>query len=133
MLYRAGALAAPPAGTDIQGMRGISGLSMIALLVVMAIVLLLVARSWESLAPAAMDVSGIPGMEAQAAGGTRPAGGTAGGAAPDERIVPPPGSIPPNGDDAQTPVERKFSGVRDARRTTDAHTRELEEALKKTE
>ena len=106
-------------------MRGVSGIGMIALIIVMAIVLLLVARSWQSLAPAAMDVSGIPGMEAQA-------GGTAGGQ--DEKIVPPPGSIPAGGDgDARTPTERKFSGVKDARRTTDAHTRELEEALKKTE
>ena len=106
---------------------------MIALLIVMAIVLLLVARSWESMAPAALDVSGIPGMEAPTGGGTGNAGGTAAGTAQDERIVPPPGSIPADGDDSKTPVERKFSGVRDARRTTDAHTRELEEALKKTE
>lgn len=112
-------------------MRGISGLSMIALLIVMAIVLLLVARSWESFAPAALDVSGIPGMEAPA--GTGNVGGMAGGTAEIGQVVPPPGSIPADGDDAQTPVERKFSGVKDARRTTDAHTRELEEALKKTE
>ncbi len=84
-------------------MKGkISGFGMILLLLVMAVVLYLVARAWESFAPAAMDVT------------------------PASRAIR--GEAPDRGEDGN---DGRLPDIHDMRQSTDAHTRDVQDALRR--
>ena len=85
------------------GSVGLSGLGMIGMLIVLAIVLILVARAWQSMAPAALDV-----MSVSPEGRRDDLQQTAG-----EEASPSPGHLP---------------DLQEMRRSTAAHTQSVEDA-----
>ncbi|MFQ5720143.1 MAG: hypothetical protein ACE5IK_11410 [Acidobacteriota bacterium] len=79
----------------------LSGLGMIGTLIVLAIVLLLAARAWQSMAPAALDVTSAAPADVEATAG------------PDG--VPSPGHLP---------------DLDEMRQTTATHTQDVQDALR---